>query len=57
MTFGRRCRYPPPPCSLTRPFPTLRIAADRTDVEAFCFEDFELSGYEPHKKIAMKMAV
>ena len=40
-----------------RPFPTLRIAADRTDVEAFCFEDFELSGYEPHKKIAMKMAV
>ncbi|QDZ17835.1 bifunctional dihydrofolate reductase-thymidylate synthase [Chloropicon primus] len=40
-----------------RPFPTLSINTDNKDIEAFSFEDFELSGYEPHKKVAMKMAV
>ena len=40
-----------------RPFPTLRINTDNKDVDAFKFEDFELSGYEPHKKVVMKMAV
>ncbi|KDD73958.1 hypothetical protein H632_c1696p0, partial [Helicosporidium sp. ATCC 50920] len=29
----------------------------KTDIDAFAFEDFELVGYAPHKKIAMKMAV
>lgn len=40
-----------------RPFPTLTIKGDKKNIEDFTFEDFELSGYEPHKKIAMKMAV
>jgi dihydrofolate reductase/thymidylate synthase len=40
-----------------RPFPTLKINTENKDIDAFSFEDFELSGYEPHKKVAMKMAV
>ena len=40
-----------------RPFPTLRINAAKTDIDAFTFDDFELLGYEPHPKIEMKMAV
>ena len=40
-----------------RPFPTLRINAEKTDIDAFTFDDFELLGYEPHPKIEMKMAV
>ena len=40
-----------------RPFPTLKINTENVDIEGFSFEDFELSGYEPHKKVAMKMAV
>jgi len=40
-----------------RAFPQLIIKADKERIEDFNFEDFELVGYTPHKKIAMKMAV
>lgn len=41
-----------------RPFPTLRIARDRVDdIESFVFEDFVLTGYNPHRAIKMEMAV
>ena len=40
-----------------RPFPTLNINPDVTDIDGFTFADFEIVGYEPHKKIEMKMAV
>ncbi|BDA43329.1 Bifunctional dihydrofolate reductase-thymidylate synthase [Coccomyxa sp. Obi] len=40
-----------------RPFPVLRINPEKMDIDNFAFEDFELLGYEPHKKIAMKIAV
>jgi thymidylate synthase len=35
----------------------LNINPTKMDINGFCFEDFELLHYEPHKKIAMKMAV
>lgn len=35
----------------------LNINPTKMDIDGFCFEDFELLHYEPHKKIAMKMAV
>jgi thymidylate synthase len=35
----------------------LKINPAKTDIDSFTFEDFELLGYEPHKKIAMQMAV
>lgn len=35
----------------------LRINPAKTDIDSFVMEDFELVGYEPHKKIEMKMAV
>ncbi len=35
----------------------LRINPEKMDIDNFAFENFELLGYEPHKKIAMKMAV
>lgn len=35
----------------------LNINPAKTDIDSFTFEDFELVDYDPHKKIAMKMAV
>lgn len=35
----------------------LRIKTDKRDIDSFVFEDLELIGYNPHKKIAMQMAV
>lgn len=35
----------------------LNINPAKMDIDSFSFEDFELLGYEPHKKIAMQMAV
>lgn len=35
----------------------LRINPERKDIDSFVFEDFELVDYNPHKKIAMQMAV
>lgn len=36
---------------------TLRINPAKKDIDSFVFEDFEIVGYEPHKKIEMQMAV
>lgn len=35
----------------------LKINPKKLDIDSLAFEDFELVGYDPHKKIAMKMAV
>ena len=40
-----------------RHFPRLRINPERTDIDSFVFEDFQLEGYAPHKAIKMQMAV
>jgi dihydrofolate reductase/thymidylate synthase len=40
-----------------RPFPQLRINPDKTDIDAFAPEDFEIIGYTPHPTIRMQMAV
>lgn len=40
-----------------RHFPTLNINPAKTDIDSFAFDDFEIVGYAPHKKIAMQMAV
>jgi thymidylate synthase len=40
-----------------RPFPMLRLNPARREIDAFCPEDIELTGYAPHKKIEMQMAV
>eukprot|EP00983_Pelagomonas_calceolata_P026270 824750-Pelagomonas_calceolata.AAC.9 len=36
---------------------TLKINPAKKDIDSFVLEDFELIGYNPHKKIDMKMAV
>jgi thymidylate synthase len=40
-----------------RPLPTLRINPDVKDIFAFQYEDFELSGYDPHPHIKADVAV
>ena len=40
-----------------RDFPTLRIKRDVPDIDSFKYEDFELVGYKPHKRIKMEMSV
>ena len=35
----------------------LKINSDSTNIEDLKYEDLELVGYNPHKKIAMQMAV
>jgi thymidylate synthase len=35
----------------------LHIKTEKTDIDAYTMGDLEISGYNPHKKIAMKMAV
>ena len=54
------CR-PDTPCSCEHPTcgraQVLNINAGKTDIDSFVFEDFELVGYQPHKKIAMELAV
>jgi dihydrofolate reductase/thymidylate synthase len=40
-----------------RHFPLLRINPDRTDIDSFTMDDFQLEGYQPHKAIKMQMAV
>ncbi|KAI3828032.1 hypothetical protein L1987_02122 [Smallanthus sonchifolius] len=42
---------------LPKPFPTLKINPAKKDIDAFVADDFELTGYNPHQKIEMKMAV
>ncbi|CAD7702715.1 unnamed protein product [Ostreobium quekettii] len=40
-----------------RHFPVLELNKEVTDIDAFTMDDIKLVGYNPHKKIAMKMAV
>jgi len=40
-----------------RPFPRLRIARPVDSIDQLTLQDLLLEGYEPHKKIAMEMAV
>ena len=40
-----------------RAFPTLHINPDVKDIDGFKIDDFEVRDYNPHKRIAMKMAV
>ncbi|XP_076300092.1 thymidylate synthase [Lasioglossum baleicum] len=40
-----------------KPFPRLKIVRNVQDIDDFLPEDFELTGYSPHAKIAMEMAV
>ncbi|KAD6454252.1 hypothetical protein E3N88_08958 [Mikania micrantha] len=42
---------------LPKPFPTLKINPEKKDINTFVAGDFELTGYNPHQKIEMKMAV
>lgn len=35
----------------------LHINTDKTDIDAYAMSDLDITGYNPHKKIAMKMAV
>ncbi|KAH9320160.1 hypothetical protein KI387_021929, partial [Taxus chinensis] len=40
-----------------RPFPVLKINPEKKDIDSFVASDFQLLGYDSHKKIDMKMAV
>jgi len=40
-----------------RPFPKIKITRKVENIEDFTIDDFEISGYDPHPKIAMDMAV
>lgn len=40
-----------------RAFPKLIIKNTGNDIDGFCFDDFEVVGYKPHKTIKMEMAV
>lgn len=42
---------------LPRSFPHLKIKTERKDIDAFSTDDFEVVGYQPHKKIELKMSV
>ncbi|MCI19316.1 bifunctional dihydrofolate reductase-thymidylate synthase-like [Trifolium medium] len=36
---------------------TLKINPQKKDIDSFVATDFKLIGYDPHRKIEMKMAV
>ncbi|KJE89206.1 thymidylate synthase [Capsaspora owczarzaki ATCC 30864] len=40
-----------------RPFPTFKLNRKVTEIDDFRFEDFVITGYNPHAKIEMDMAV
>ncbi len=40
-----------------RPLPRLTINPDKTDIFDFEFEDFMITGYEPHERIKAEIAV
>lgn len=42
---------------LPRSFPKLEIGRQVSDIDDFKPEDFKVVGYEPHKRIEMKMSV
>jgi len=41
----------------TRPLPTLTLLRRPTDIGDYAFEDFEISGYDPHPHIKAEVAV
>ncbi|MBA0712068.1 hypothetical protein Golax_011193 [Gossypium laxum] len=41
---------------LPKPFPILKINPEKNNIDSFVASDFKLIGYDPHKKIEMKMA-
>ncbi|MBA0855633.1 hypothetical protein Goshw_016606 [Gossypium schwendimanii] len=41
---------------LPKPFPILKINPEKKNIDSFVASDFKLIGYDPHKKIEMKMA-
>ncbi|KAK8529948.1 hypothetical protein V6N13_102838 [Hibiscus sabdariffa] len=41
---------------LPKPFPILKINPEKKNIDSFVASDFNLIGYDPHKKIEMKMA-
>ncbi|KAE8730394.1 Bifunctional dihydrofolate reductase-thymidylate synthase [Hibiscus syriacus] len=41
---------------LPKPFPILEINPEKKNIDSFVASDFKLIGYDPHKKIEMKMA-
>ncbi|XP_057966205.1 bifunctional dihydrofolate reductase-thymidylate synthase-like [Malania oleifera] len=43
--------------NLPKPFPILKINAEKKNIDSFVASDFKLIGYDPHQKIEMKMAV
>ncbi|MCO5577575.1 hypothetical protein L7F22_031406 [Adiantum nelumboides] len=43
--------------NIPKPFPVLKINTREKDIDKLTANDFELIGYDPHKKIAMQMAV
>ena len=40
-----------------RSLPTMKIVRDVTDIDDFKYEDFELSDYNPHKRIVGEISV
>ncbi|MFP4295874.1 MAG: thymidylate synthase, partial [Halothiobacillaceae bacterium] len=40
-----------------RPLPTMTLNPDRREIDSFVFEDFTLSGYDPHPHIKAAVAV
>ncbi|KAG8655932.1 bifunctional dihydrofolate reductase-thymidylate synthase 1 [Manihot esculenta] len=42
---------------LPKPFPILKINPEKKNIDSFVAADFTLIGYDPHRKIEMKMAV
>ena len=42
---------------LLMPVQVLHITSNKEDVDAYTMADLEITAYNPHKKIAMKMAV
>jgi dihydrofolate reductase/thymidylate synthase len=48
---------PPTPAPTNLTVQTLEINPSKTTIDSFVLDDFKLVGYNPHKKIEMKMAV
>ncbi|KAI3861681.1 hypothetical protein MKW98_000633 [Papaver atlanticum] len=42
---------------LPKPFPVLKINPQKKDIDSIVLSDLKLSGYDPHEKIEMKIAI
>jgi thymidylate synthase len=40
-----------------RPLPTLQLREDVTEIDQFCYEDFQVDGYHPYPGISAPVAV